>query len=48
MVLVLTLMIGTVVFLGTVMFVSIRREIRESRLRVLKDFGLSIALRCCS
>ncbi len=41
----LTLMVGTVVFLGAVMFVSIRREVRESpRLRVWRDFGLSIAL----
>lgn len=40
----LTLMVGTVVFLGVVMAVSIRREVRESRLRVWKDFGLSIAL----
>lgn len=40
----LTIMVGTVAFLGGVMVASIRREVRESRLRVWQDFGLSIAL----
>lgn len=41
---VLTIMVGTVAFLGGVMVTSIRREVRESRLHVWQDFGLSIAL----
>lgn len=40
----LTLMVGTVTFLGGVMVASIRREVRESRVGVWQDFGLSIAL----
>lgn len=40
----LTLMVGTVTFLGGVMVASIRREVRESRAGVWQDFGLSIAL----